>query len=222
MQDSSVSIFKGAIVAAPHGLADYGLLLSFEPELSTVRLRREFLLEVGSWAQVRFATPHGTASAPIRSHVTSRVEEAGGQTYTFRHKIQPEVLEALGFQEQQERRSVHRVRIRDSVRAHLRNLTTGAHLTGKLFDVSTTGAGVRIPQGGDANFLDSSNIQLSFQLGSATPCVFIARIRRRSLEASSIYYGLEFDVAGTPNGPVHAQRLSALLAECVSGNGIRR
>lgn len=221
MQDSSASIFKGAIVAAPHGHADYGLLLNFDPQSSTVRLRPEFLLEVGSWAQIRLATTQGTASAPIRSHVTSRVEEPAGQTYTFRHTIEPSELEALGYRGRKDRRAVRRVRIQDRVCAHLRNLVSGVQLTGELFDVSTTGARVRIPQGGDANFLDATNIQVSFQLGSSTPYAFIAGIRRRGLEASSIYYGLEFDVAGTPNGPAQVERLGALLAELLAGSKVR-
>ena len=110
-----------------------------------------------------------------------------------------------------ERRAILRQIMRPPIPAQLGDPKSGAQTRARILDLSSKGAGVEIPKDAEPRFVDSTVVQVSFQLEGSTPLAFLSTIRSRKLQSGGVLYGLSFDLQATPHGARHSQMLQEAL-----------
>ncbi|MEM1448748.1 MAG: PilZ domain-containing protein [Planctomycetota bacterium] len=204
---------QGAFVPSLDGGASFGSLLRLAAETSVLRFREEIVLPIGTWTPLRFSIARAERTQPVRSRVMMRVDDGAGRTYGFWHRLDSDLMEALGLQSTAERRRVRRRRVRESVAIQLADVRTGRCHGGTLHDISPAGAGVVLALEDDVSFPHAGPAQLTFRLGDEPPYAFVATIRRRRLDVAAMHYGLQFDLDATPRGAQLAERLDGAIGD---------
>ncbi|MEM9381214.1 MAG: PilZ domain-containing protein [Planctomycetota bacterium] len=207
------STVQGAFVLLPDGGASFGSVLRIAAETSVLQFRDEPVLPIGSWTDLRFSIARAERTGSIRTRVMMRIERSDGRTYGFWHRLDSDLMEALGLQSAAERRRVRRRRVREPVAIQIGDVASGSCHGGTLHDISPAGAGVVLALEDDRSFPSTGPVQLTFRLGAQPPFAFVATIRRRRLDVAAMHYGLQFDLDATPHGAELTQRLTEAIGD---------